>query len=514
MFSVALAVCATAISGCRRSATPSGDAEAIDAAGQPSSGDANAGAGAEPPAQDGGPSRLVAALRFETSVFSRPEFTPRGQGSGGDERTGVVRLGTLRKGQRAEVKPDVVKTASCPEGWFELVQGGYVCGRFVTEDLDAKELKVFPHAPYDDRPLPYEYGLNLTNGTPMYRRPPLRRERESYEKGLVAVGQSEEDRASAAKEAAAANGQTPWYLKDNLDKSSVTLDDLKGESGLVELRMVRGFYLALDQEVRSHAGKFWRTVRGDYVPVEHVLVHQSKTEFEGVWFGKEGETRKLPLGFSLRPKARKYQFPTPGQAPVHGEKLPRFTIVGLTGNEVLEEKRKYYETTDAWWLRDLDGTITRPGPPPPDLAEGEKWIDVNVTTQTLVAYEGTRAVFATLVSSGRRDEADASKDHPTPTGSFRIREKHVATTMDDDTATDGPYSIEEVPWVMYFERSYALHGAFWHSQFGHEHSHGCVNMTPHDAKELFAWVGPALPAGWQSVRATASNPGTRVVVHE
>jgi hypothetical protein len=277
--------------------------------------------------------------------------------------------------------------------------------------------------------------------------------------------------------------------------------------------MVRGFYLALDEE--SHAsGRLWRTVRGDYVPAEHVLVHKAKTEFEGVWLGKEGETRKLPLGFSLRPAARGYRFDAPGKAPVRGEKLPRFTIASLTGNQVVEGGRRYYETTDGWWLRDLDGTVTRPGPPPPDLKEGEKWIDVNVTTQTVVAYEGKVPVFATLVSSGRRDDKDASKDHPTPTGSFRIREKHVATTMDDDTATDGPYSIEEVPWVMYFEKSYALHGAFWHSQFGHEHSHGCVNMTPHDAKDLFGWVGPALPAGWQSVRATATNAGTRVVVHE
>ena len=86
--------------------------------------------------------------------------------------------------------------------------------------------------------------------------------------------------------------------------------------------------------------------------------------------------------------------------------------------------------------------------------------------------------------------------------------------MDNDTATDGPYSIEDVPWIMYFDGSTALHGAFWHSSFGHERSHGCVNMTPHDAHELFGWVGPMLPEGWHGVHATEANPGTRVIVHE
>jgi hypothetical protein len=97
---------------------------------------------------------------------------------------------------------------------------------------------------------------------------------------------------------------------------------------------------------------------------------------------------------------------------------------------------------------------------------------------------------------------------------FRIFEKHVAATMDADTATDGPYSIEDVPWIMYFDGSTALHGAFWHSRFGHERSHGCVNMTPHDAHELFGWVGPRLPDGWHGVHATEANPGTRVLVHD
>jgi len=86
--------------------------------------------------------------------------------------------------------------------------------------------------------------------------------------------------------------------------------------------------------------------------------------------------------------------------------------------------------------------------------------------------------------------------------------------MDGDVATDGPYSIEDVPWVMYFQGSYALHGAFWHNLFGSPRSHGCVNLSPLDARQLFFWVDPTLPKGWHGVFQTTGHPGTRVVIHE
>ncbi len=127
---------------------------------------------------------------------------------------------------------------------------------------------------------------------------------------------------------------------------------------------------------------------------------------------------------------------------------------------------------------------------------------MNLGLESLVAFEGDKPVFATIISSGRHDD-DPAKDHHTRPGEFRIREKHISATMDNDTATDGPYSIEDVPWIMYFDGSTALHGAFWHSRFGHERSHGCVNMTPHDAHELFGWVGP------QAARRLARRPRAR-----
>ena len=87
--------------------------------------------------------------------------------------------------------------------------------------------------------------------------------------------------------------------------------------------------------------------------------------------------------------------------------------------------------------------------------------------------------------------------------------------MDGDGAGgDLPYSIDDVPFVAYYDGSYALHGAFWHSNFGREMSHGCVNLAPLDAKHVFQFSEPRLPRGWHSVVATKDRPGSVVSIHE
>jgi lipoprotein-anchoring transpeptidase ErfK/SrfK len=134
-------------------------------------------------------------------------------------------------------------------------------------------------------------------------------------------------------------------------------------------------------------------------------------------------------------------------------------------------------------------------------------VHVDLSSQTLVAYEGDRAVFATLVSSGR-------EGFETPTGTIRIQSKHVSATMDDTASATEAYSIEDVPWTMYFEGSFALHAALWHDQFGRPRSHGCVNLAPADARWLFQWTGPVLPPGWHGVVASSRRQGSWVHITE
>jgi lipoprotein-anchoring transpeptidase ErfK/SrfK len=117
-------------------------------------------------------------------------------------------------------------------------------------------------------------------------------------------------------------------------------------------------------------------------------------------------------------------------------------------------------------------------PPPAEPSEitEERWIDVDLSEQTLTAYENGIAVRTTLVSTGLPGT-------PTPTGQFRIWIKFRTDDM------EGPgYYIKDVPYVMYFYRGYGLHGVTWHGNFGHPMSHGCVNLPTEEAEWLFGWA--------------------------
>src|SRR5690606_15301213 len=146
-------------------------------------------------------------------------------------------------------------------------------------------------------------------------------------------------------------------------------------------------------------------------------------------------------------------------------------------------------------------------PPPADLRPHERWIDVDLERQVLTAYAGSEPVLTTLISSGR---GTGTAENATPRGEHRIWVKLRASDMDnlEDPEASRYYAIQSVPWVMYFQKGYGLHGAFWHRDFGRVRSHGCVNLSPLDAQRLFHWTSPRLPAGWTAVFPTEYERGT------
>ena len=113
---------------------------------------------------------------------------------------------------------------------------------------------------------------------------------------------------------------------------------------------------------------------------------------------------------------------------------------------------------------------------PSSVGSGEKWIDVNLTTQTIHAMQGEQLLNSFLVSTG-------TWRTPTVTGIYRIYVKYRAASM------SGPgYYLPNVPYVMYFFKDYGIHGTYWHSNFGTPMSHGCVNLSPNDAGWLFQFA--------------------------
>lgn len=185
----------------------------------------------------------------------------------------------------------------------------------------------------------------------------------------------------------------------------------------------------------------------------------------------------------------------------------RFQLV-----HVAEESGVYVRVGDGEWMLARDLARPHTAPPPAEVTRpGERWIDVELATQTLVAYEGDRPVYATLVSTGR---GPVGTDAATPPGVHRIWVKIQASDMDnverDDL--DAHYSLEDVPYVQFFDKAVALHGTYWHRDFGHTKSHGCVNLAPLDARWLFDFTGPHLPAGWAAAYPVPTDPGTAVRV--
>jgi hypothetical protein len=117
----------------------------------------------------------------------------------------------------------------------------------------------------------------------------------------------------------------------------------------------------------------------------------------------------------------------------------------------------------------------------PAGVDTERWVSIDLYEQVMIAYEGDKPVFSTLISSGL-------PRWPTYEGIFNIYYRKTREQMSWGTPGDDFYYLEEVPWTMYFDEGRALHGAYWHNGFGYRRSHGCVNMTITDAHWLYQWV--------------------------
>jgi hypothetical protein len=255
--------------------------------------------------------------------------------------------------------------------------------------------------------------------------------------------------------------------------------------------MEPGFYVSVDATVLADAGgaaiaqdaccadrlaatctaaasarAFVRTVRGAYVP-SGALATVTAPPAPGTRLdGALG----LPLGIVYRGSARHLERDAASGAFQELERLARFAHVPLTGAQVRNEGVDYLQTRSGALVSALHLRVARRVPRPPLVPRRARWIHVHLAEQTLVAYEGDRPVFATLVATGK-------EGFGTPPGLFRIHAKHVSATMDGLAGSDDVYSIEDVPWTMYFQGSYALHAAFWHDRLGAPRSHGCVNLA-------------------------------------
>lgn len=267
-------------------------------------------------------------------------------------------------------------------------------------------------------------------------------------------------------------------------KAYATPDDVRAGAAAEELS--KHFML-----VGSHAVPVDEVT---YLRTDHGLVEQaalgrfSPSLFSGIDL-RNGPAPAWPFAWLSGPHgARPTVYREPNKKAATARKGSRREVVS-----VLEERDGFVRIAVDEWVERSFVHVANVSPPPPDVASGEQWIDVDLDEQVLVAYEGKAAVFATLVSTGR-------PHHATPAWTYRVRAKAATTPMiGGEKNAPSRYEVSEVPWAVRFRRGLFIHAAYWHDAFGTTVSHGCVNVSPKDAVWLFDWVEPKLPDGWSEI---------------
>jgi hypothetical protein len=413
---------------------------------------------------------LIAAER-EVFVYERPSFSSK-------------KLGYLRAGARVPRSDRAASHERCPGGFYRVAPAGYVCaghGARLDEPNRVADLSTVRA----DRTagLPYVYGRSRQPPPPLYTKLPDRGEQLNAEPEFQGLAPSTKAFASVMSSPVPswlAGGQNlPTPFGYNYERGSVSMGRALSDSAFAILQV-------FDQGQR----RFALTTDLLLVPLDR-LERVQPSSFHGETLDGNG----LPVAFVMGHGAFLYAgSPSTGLRPVRA--LGFRELVLLTGRSERHQGLVFLETRTGDYVR--DDRLVRVEPPPvlPSWAHrGKSWISVSIRKQTLVAYEGERPVYVTLVSTGRDGLGDPETTHSTLRGQYLIHTKHVSVTMSSDQVGE-EFDLRDVPYVQYFQDNYALHAAYWHDAFGTPRSHGCINLSPLDARWLFQWTDPAVPQLW------------------
>jgi len=431
----------------------------------------------------------------------------------------AAKLGYLRAGASSPTTGKAAGFDGCPGGWFRVEPEGFVCvGPAATIDAnDPVVIATQGTKPDLSRRLPYIYGTVRKPG-PIYGRVPSEAE----------LAQAEPDLGERMSSWLAADGEVgaryapqvwlggaagPLAAQAWADRTSEPLPkylEIAGrnpsQAALVE-RMKPKVGYSLLETFLSAGRRYGVTSDLTLVPVDRLRPIQGSS-FHGVEIGKDIE---LPFAFVRSPDAKFWEYDKRTRKFRDAGSAEYRAALHLTGKQQFFRGRLHFETEGGKWISDQDASRIDPAKRMPAWGKnGEKWLDINVTKQTLVAYDGVKPVYATLISSGEAGLDDPEHSTATKRGIFRIHTKHVSTTMASNEVGE-EFELRDVPYVQYFEDGYALHGAYWHDRFGVPKSHGCINLAPEDARRLFFFTEPEMPRGWHGKLLPLK--GTIVFVH-
>ncbi len=376
------------------------------------------------------------------------------------------------------VVEDRVEGAGCAGGWASVRGGAYACldGTAPT-DRAAVQLPVL--VPFD-APEPEEYASYLETGS--YDRAPL----------------------------AESDALMPFvYAKPFRRWKGTLYDDLETylAGGKPQDSMARGRKYSFVEARDTDRGLVLIRDDGAVAPAEDVFFYPV-TRFQGRDLVQrpvpEGTAPAWAIAYDGTP-----MYAAPGDA--EPARIVAYHAELVVRDGAVDDAGRWWEVPDGlapgvpgYLIEDFEFPSfrrLRVAPPPEGTPDGAQWIDVDTRQQVLAVYEGEQPVYATMVSTG--------KSLGSPLGLFRVYDKMVATHMEGRPYADyDPYFVENVPWTMHFYPRYALHGAFWHWGFGHTASHGCINLAPRDASEVFSRIGPHPGPGWSTTVESPEDPGT------
>ncbi|WP_245677730.1 L,D-transpeptidase [Chondromyces crocatus] len=464
------------------------------------------------PAADG--PKLV-AVRAGAVVLERPE-------------AGARKVGELSAGALVARSGSTYGKKGCPGGWYAVRPRGFVCnGDGVTLRVEVAPL--LPAPPQVARPLPYRYGRALTAGMPAYvgvpdaaalgeAEPDLRRwqskvsERAGMPIGAAANDVPLDERGVASgppvllptaegvgDDGKRTEGSFFGFVGGNAAAPLVPLSVVAGEVGAKVSALRKGSGVAITRSFEiSEAGagegrRFGVTPEGRLVPADRLQAVPGST-----WHGIDLEKDPLPVAFVHRYEVHAWSL-APGKATMTDDELEKRTAVPLTGRFRTVEGMRFEEARAGYWLRAQDLVVVVKRTKFPDFAQGStRWLDVSVANQTLTAYEGQKAVYATLVSTGHDQLQDAATTASTPRGVFRVRSKHVTRGVDPREVGES-FDVADAPWVMELDPAVSLTGMYWSDTVGEARTFHNVAMLPVDARRLFTWTEPQVPEGWHAV---------------
>ncbi len=414
-------------------------------------------------------------------------------------------IGYLWIGGYAKLKSGKPRWGAGCSTWYELDPFGFVCvdGKNATVDPEDPELlAALPYAPNLNSPWPHQYAES--RNVVKYKTVPTAAQRKKREWDYA----EHRARLEAAK-----TGKVDDAVKGVVDTPAsgkpIVFPELPStihepRNRLLPLSTVAYSYAAIRDGLSALLTADYR-----WVPKDRVAPYK-KVTFQGL---NVKSTDDFPLAFFREKDQPKYKKTDTGFEATSA-KWKRLSHVKLTGKTEKHAGETYYETADSGlYTKKKEAVIPKLAEQTPwEARVGGKdetgkapkgratWIEANVWKGWLIAYEGTKPVYVTLISPGRGGTPCCGKTAletaATPTGSFKITGKFATATM----VAPGEFIHSDVPWTQNFSGPHAIHGAYWHDRWGERMSAGCVNVSPRDGKWLFAFTEPKIPDGWHGVK--------------